>query len=264
MTATQLFARAMGTMDFGTGERCFYCGGECDRRHTSAEFVKPTFTGHSCVAFPESRYVCAGCVAAMNSQCRFDGYDKPQKVWSYSWVVSPAGAERYTKANLPQLTAACINPHEPPFAIAIADSGQKHQLYLAPVNHERETVTVVLECERITYRPCDLSERLLLCKRVAAAAGKPSLAEVPTHKLASMLAAYWVDWEQVYESWAAVAGEPCSRLAAWLCPKREDCQHDNPSNIVAVAPKSDRRRGATKEAGRAERPREEIWGGLFD
>lgn len=64
MTATQLYAAALGRPCPGGGQRCFFCGGECGEEYPVARYRSDNFTAWSTVAAPASGYVCGGCVAA--------------------------------------------------------------------------------------------------------------------------------------------------------------------------------------------------------
>lgn len=231
-SATQLFATALGEQLAPGPRRCFYCGAACGGLHAAAGHVKDTFTGYARVAFARSGFVCGGCVLAMREDMPMPGRDKPQKTRNYSWVVTAHAATPHTKADLPALAAACLDPPEPPFAIVLADSGQRHLIHLAPVNAAREAVSVMLEEERIDYRPPALAERRALCVRIAAAAGKPALLGPWSVAQSAAVMDRWPDGETMIETWLRVRSDPLSRLAAWLTPAKESCNDECDRNAA--------------------------------
>lgn len=229
MTTPQLFALATGQPIQPGPHRCFYCLASCDAAHRADELVKDSFTGRDTVGGGE--YVCGGCVAAMaeKAMITIDGEQRSgQKVRGYSWIITRDGARACTKAHRELLLATCISPPEPPFVICIADSGQKHLLYRCPINISRESVRVCLEGDAIRFRPAELAARQRLCRQVCAAIGKPMLSETLTINDQVRVAEYFGD-TIVLDEWLAVQRDPLSKLAAWLCPRKEDCTNAFPA-----------------------------------
>lgn len=230
LTATQLFAIAHGKpMQLGKC-RCALCGGPCDGAILIDSILSDTFTDWHHVA---GDHLCGACLLTLRSEDRVD------QARLYSWVLTEKSAQRYTKANLRELTDACLNPPAPPYAIILATSGQKHLIFKASVTHDRQVCAVDLEGERIEFIRAVLAARLDLCGRIAAAAGKPSLSEFNPTQLAMSLSGYWLEWEAIYEIWGQVKDEPLSRLAAFLTLKKEDSEHaypsDRPADTAAIA-----------------------------
>lgn len=246
MTTPQLFAKAHGKPVIPGGIRCALCWGSCATGSPVADVLSDSFTDFARV---RGETLCDGCMMTLRADNR---EDQPRL---YSWVLTDMAAKRYTKANLFELSAACINPPDPPYSIVLATSGQKHLLYLAPVNLSREVATVMLEQDSITFRPYVLAHRLSLCKRIAAACGKPALADSSPMRLAIALPQYFTKWESILEEWIEVGQQPLSRLAAWLCPNMERSQHEYPSDVVATpTPSPIERRGVQATVGGPDGP----------
>lgn len=249
LTLTNLFAAARGAELRPGSQRCFYCGAACDETYSASDWVKDTCTIRQYAAAPLSRYVCAGCSAAF-SECvdvQVFGESAPRpamRVRLFSWIVTEHLAVAATKAHLAELRRVCLDPPEPPFGVVLSDSGQKHLLYLGRVNRTRESVSVLLEEERIEYAPAELAERLELVKKLCAATGKPALGERPNFN-------FYLGLEKTFgsvelaEEWEKIWATPLSRLAAWLCPNREESR--NECGIVDTG-KSGQRTAAARAA----------------
>jgi CRISPR type IV-associated protein Csf1 len=245
MTTPELLASAMGEPFNAGPHNCLMCGASCTDRHARSEVVKDTFTGWAGVPYPQSLVVCHGCWLATREM------DRSNRPRLFTWIITNHRADKYTKAHLSIIAHACINPPVPPFGICIATSGKKHLLYRTPVNLSRDSITVMLEEEPVSFAPCDLAERIELCSRIAAAAGKPALANGATMRLAIALPQYWKNWEPILEKWLKIGQQPLSRLAAFLCPNMEGSSNEYPSDIATpalsildstAAPKAQRRR----------------------
>jgi hypothetical protein len=221
-TAPQLFARIVPSET--DTNRCFFCGGLCGDKTPADKFVKSSFTGLDTVT--RSPWVCDGCIESQDesAEIALPGGElrEGQKVRGYSWVIDQECRIAATKAHRQWLLQWCIEPPDPPFVICITDSGQKHLLYRAVVNHSREPVTVTLEGEPITYSRLELIARWQLCRRICAATGKPALSEPMSAQTQMRVFEHYGSYEFLNE-WLAVASKPVTRLAAWLCPPRDEC-----------------------------------------
>lgn len=247
-TVPELMLRLVSGRESAGDRLCYYCGACCGEDHTVKEWVKPTFTARATVARPGSGHVCAGCVLCLRQDAELtliDGEVRAgQKSQGYSYVLGGGRVVAATKAHIDQLRAVCLDPPEPPFAVVLSDSGQRHWLYCGVVNHARESVVVTLEGERVRYSPDELRGRLDLCGRLVAATGKPALAEPVDVRFAAAVMGRYRDGETLVERWEQVRTEPLSRLAGWLTSKKEDCQHVYPGDIAE----------AVAEAGRGGTP----------
>ena len=225
MTACDLYALAHGAALAPGTERCFYCGASCDRNIPLTAYLKDTFTDFGIVAAPESNWTCTGCVLALREKADdIPGRDgKPQKVRNYSWLVTANSAIAFTKADKADLRRACLDPPPPPFALAIAETGQKHVLFRTPVNVSSDPITVQLDAASITYRRADLAGRIDLAARLAPTIGVSRLlGALSTGAVLRLIddrgdeALAWID------EWIRVQGEPLSRLAVFLTPSDGD------------------------------------------
>jgi hypothetical protein len=217
MSAPMLFAQARGIPVIPGSNQCFFCGGAA--RDTPVETaLKKTFTAWRSVVCPESDWVCDGCPVALDEKADL-GKDKPQKIRNYSWVVTATTADFFSKAieDRQKLSQVCLQPPTPPFAVVIATSGQKQLLFRAPVNWQSDIVSLLLEEEQLTYAPFSLRSRLDLIDRLVPVTGRAGVLVGPSSSSAIALHnAYGEEAFQLLETWAPVAGEPLTRLAAFL------------------------------------------------
>lgn len=232
-----LFARAAGSDCIGP-LRCFYCGAPCDGAYPALAYVRDSFTGRNDVPCPGSPAVCTGCVLCLDEAADVTlltgEHRTGQKMRNWSWLVTERERLAGNKAHRDRWRASCVDPPRPPFALVLADSGQKHLLYRGVVCRSREDVSVTLEGERVDYRPDDLHARLELCGRLIAASGKPALAEPPSVGMALGVLARYRASEMLLEEWTRVREEPLSRLAHWLSPPKERCEVEYPGDVTAA------------------------------
>lgn len=218
-TVPQLFR---GILETGP-HRCFFCGGSCGEETPSGKFVKDSFTGLDTVTF--SPFVCFGCVASQGEQSDIKmacgELRSAQKVRGYSWVITSESRVAATKAHREFLFDSILNPPNPPFAIVIADSGQKHLIYRSVVNWDREFFCVGLETEQIQVDRSKVAARMGLVRSVCAVVGKPVLTEKMSAHAGMML--FETLGQEVMDRWFSVRSDPLTRLMIGLCPKKEDC-----------------------------------------
>jgi hypothetical protein len=213
--ATHLFASAHGKTCAGD-QPCFYCGLPANVPLQ----LSSSFNEWSSVAFPQSTMICAGCDLALEEKRDMPGRDKPQKVRNYSWLVTPTTATPLQ--SVADIRAACLAKYDTPWALAIAESGQKHLLWRATVNSPEEHWRVVqFELMRISYTCAQLESRLLLAQKIASAIGKPALTEALTPSLGMrLMESDLVDSDAEIYDWFRRATEPINRLVAYICPTK--------------------------------------------
>jgi len=234
-TAPALFALSHGIACEGP-HSCFFCGAACGEDHPRADFLRDTFTGLDAVARRSSEWVCPGCVLCLREDMDVPLCDGTTRhvakaaVRMYSWLLTSASAVAAGKQHLLWLRQTCLAPPPPPYALSLADSGQLQLLYRAPVCLDPRVATTSIEGLRVSYEPAELADRLDLCGRVAAACGKPSLAESPTQSVwFSLYDRYGAAGIGLGERWGGVQAQPLTRLAAFLTPPREDCAREYPA-----------------------------------
>lgn len=233
MKATSLLAECHGP------ERCFYCGNPAGDIKLK---LSSSFIDWWSVPYPSSTVICAGCEVALREKIEIPGKDKLQKTRNYSWLVTRSEQRPFTKADKAEILSVLLSPPEPPWAFALADSGQKHLLYRTDVNEQAEPpYRVQLEEVAVDYTPDQLMQRLALCKRVVAAVGVSNAREAegvgPAIAYSNMHGECdgWCEWE-------SIRCEPLSRLALFVCPNSEACKDELRGEADAA--------GVPSEAGR--------------
>ncbi len=218
--------------------RCFYCGTPCGEGNPVATYVKDSFTGRNGVVARGSPWVCDGCVLCLREDAEIVQLDgecrSSQMMRGYSWLCRPGDCLAGTKRHIEQWRSLCLNPPEPPFAIVLSDSGQKHLLYRGVVNHSRDQITVTLEGDPVSFKPDQLREALLVSTKIAAATGKPALSEPINFGIANRVMGYFQEGEAILDAWGRLSGSPLARLAAWLTPNKEVSASVYPSDIAPV------------------------------
>jgi CRISPR type IV-associated protein Csf1 len=254
MTASELFATQRNEGIY----HCYYCGAFCTDDHKKSDYVKDTFTNRDIVKFPGSEFVCSGCVESLgrgpDEMVMIDGSvkvrtnERGMQPRMYSWVLTEYKKIAATKAHIKELREIILNPPKPPFSIILADSGQKQLIFRAPVAMSRDYFPVMLEDGIIYIKPKELQQRIILASMVCSATGKPALMDC--EKISTFIAVEkYYGYTDPLEKWIEVYKNKLSKLAAWLCPAKKECQDEYPQCGAIPA-----------EVGRTGRPGKEIAG----
>lgn len=221
--APALLAQALGVAVPHGPHRCFYCGASCGGLYDVKEHVKATFTDFAACRCLSSQFICGGCVLSMREKVEMPGKDKAQKMRTYSWVITAHQATPYGKDRIAALRQVVMQPPEPPYAIAIATSGQKHVIFKTPICHDPHRVVVCLEGEVIDFTPAAFAERMALVTRIVADTGKPALATAPDLSMAMRLHdARGEAGMHDFDAWKSIWSQPLSRLTVFLAPSKQE------------------------------------------
>jgi len=222
---------------------CYFCGNECNQRFNTTDYVKDTFTNRDIICFPGSQYVCQGCVESLGNgsydeMLMLDGTIKLRKnargmsPRMYSWILTQKERLAATKAHIKDLREIILKPPNPPFAIVLADSGQKQIIFRCPVAYDQDNFPVLLEEEVIIVNIEHLKGYLEIATRLSAAVGKIALLEPNSINVVTRLFEYYGgSFESLYVSWLKIYRQPLARLAAWLCKNKEESENEYPSLV---------------------------------
>ena len=212
---------------------CFYCGAYCDNRHKTKDYVRDTFTNHDIIKYPNSEFVCQGCVMSLGSGFEdLDMLDGTVKTFNaltplafaprkYSWLLTSHKRIAFTKAHIANIREILIDKDklpEPPFAIILSDSGQKQLIFRAPVGLSKDAFPVMLEDRVVDITPESLKERLEIASQISTKIGKPTLNCGFT--VNTYIAARKVGIDACLTVWRKVKHEPLSKIAAWIAPAK--------------------------------------------
>ena len=212
---------------------CFYCGNECGSEHSVSKNVKKTFTNHDIVTAPSSHYVCSGCVVSMNmGYPLFNMIDGEQRIPKttragqprlYSWVMSEKEMLTASKTHIFLLREKILNPPAPPFAIVLADSGQKQIIFRCPIAYDTDFYPLQFEEETIVIDIAKLKKLLKIADMISAACGKIVLKSAPSQMMSMAVYKYYGS-VQLVEQWIDEYATGLGQLAAWLAKSKKEAQ----------------------------------------
>ncbi|MGD9157004.1 MAG: hypothetical protein PVG39_01230 [Desulfobacteraceae bacterium] len=212
--------------------KCYYCGLPCGNHYLKQDYVKETFTNRDIVKNPGSNFVCGCCIssfAGLGKTEQIDGTVKEGRGGAprcYSWILTLDWKKAFTKRHLDFCRTILFDPPKPPFSIILADSGQKHLIFRAPVNYDRDMYSVLLEEKEIIVDRVQL-RRILDCALIASAAiGKKSLTN-PDQFINWKNTVEFYGSESPLEEWCNIFSSPLGELAAWICPGKEECRNES-------------------------------------
>jgi len=233
LTSSVLF---VGNKYKSGSERCYYCGAYCSDENLTSFYVKETFTNRDIIKFPNSKYVCVGCVESLGN-----GYDEMKMVDGsikkrdnergmqprmYSWIITKGNKLAATKAHIKELRKIILNPPEIPFSIILADSGQKQLIFRCPVNIDKNNFSLLLEDEVIENIDVNiLNTRIEMIKPIVFLFGKLSLLKKFNISHFAKMNEYF-DNISIIEKWIEIKNEPISRLAVWLSYSKEELKNE--------------------------------------
>lgn len=195
--------------------KCYLCGCEGASKPLA---LKSTFTGHNTAKSPESHQWCKRCEWSVNLRAKYFNPEKKKdsilsgRNWSWllqgNKIVKPViHSENNNEGNnlekeFPRVSGLptridirewILNPPLPPFTIAIAESGQKHILYLAQEAYSQELFPVQFELTTVYVNRNEITELVETCEslmRLGATKTEISTGEYKSQFLAKNLIKY--------------------------------------------------------------------------
>lgn len=203
---------------------CYLCGATPAPNKLS---LKKTFTAHCFAKFPDSDCLCDRCQFSIDTRANYWNETKGKysliyaRNWSWLYqgsnLVSPVfdgehGGFPVVKslATRVKMREWLLNPPEPPFTMAIAESGQKHILFLAQEAYGRELFPVQFELDSVLIRREFFAELLEIFESLMALGSSKTDIVSGQYKSQFLLTAYL---DPNFEAWdAAIAKQRGGRL----------------------------------------------------
>lgn len=209
--------------------KCFYCGNECDDKCHIKDFVKKTFTNYDIVMYPKSNYICDECVWAFGSKSQIqmiDGEIREGNPRNYSWFITETKKIAFTKKHIEEIKYLMFHINVIPFKLILSDSGQKHLIFRASWNYDKDNYIVQFEEQKIVINLKDFAYRLFLCNNLSAAIGKVALLNPDKVQYAITVQKYYNNLKN-YEEWLKIYKKPISQLAVWLAKNKQEAQNES-------------------------------------
>lgn len=272
MTTTEWLFHAAGEPDMGATiyERppapCGLCGGveylqglpltTCGKgKERIKGWLKPTFTAYPLMkAYAHEAWICVACLHATwedavvpGSSANLNantGLPTKKKMRNFSHLVEGSHWRPCTKAQegRQEIRDFLLAVHAEPWAAAIATSGQKHILFLAPVNHpglHGAPARVLVETEICTYTPADLERLLAVYEDLYTTFSKIEI--VSGDYSPNRIVQFGVDrWGKQEAAIQKHRGDRLFELASFLAIRRENdgindgCERTNQDDLSAV------------------------------
>lgn len=209
--------------------KCFFCGDFCGDKYTTKTYVKKTFMNRDICAFPFSKFVCVSCVSCFSENTLIRLCDgeirEKQRIRTYSWVIEEKNKTAYTKKHIKELREKILNPPEPPFVIILADSGQKHLIFRAKVNLEKDNFYVSLEEDIIKVNIEKLKYYLNACIPLIAACGKILIKQFEYNLCSISILIekmFRGETENIINNFLKCSDKQLLKLAVWLSFNKEE------------------------------------------
>lgn len=232
ITASILFAG--DAFKYGS-QKCYYCGANCSIHYSTKEYVKSTFTNRDIIKYPDSKYVCIGCVQSLgqggdkmlmiDNSIKIRENSRGMQPRNYSWILTKHQKWAATKAHIKEIREIIFNPPEPPFSIILADSGKKQLIFRAPISLSKNNYPILLEENIIEVDIERLKEYIKLSTKISAAIGKPVLLTDISYNHFFRYEQYFGDISDL-ESWIKIKNEPLASLAVWLTVGKKEAQNE--------------------------------------
>lgn len=187
-TATTLLHRAARFPDASspaepTTGACWLCGKAINQGIPARLVIKDTFMDHDKARCATATHFCVACAWSFSERVIMAGRDKPQRLRNYSHIVRGDEWHCLSKGQKSEMRRLLLDPPAGEWLAVIAESGQKHIIFRAPVAFGRERCAIQFEETRLTYVPADL--RALIDATTALLTGGLSKSEIASGDYAS-------------------------------------------------------------------------------
>lgn len=210
---------------------CFICSAPCGEDFPTSKYIAKTFGNRDSVFRPSSPYLCGGCISSLQEKITIKMPDgevrENQRVRLYSWIITKTWKQAYTKAHINLLREFILNPTEVPFAVALADSGQKHIVFRTRINNSLTDYTISLEEDLILVNKKRLNDLMDWLKYPISCLGKIAITQPLTmnHYISIEEKFGLKEMENIIKRLDIERKTQMFKLAVWLSPNKEECDN---------------------------------------
>ena len=137
---------------YGNDDKCWLCGGESEQLgHHVKDVITSSFTDTNIAKCLDSQTICYSCAALMKKEawqaaCEKHGHspyfpvkdDKKPALASWMFSSHVFSKDGWLRPSRQEFADILLSPPQPPFVITLADSGKKHVIFRARVNHSKD------------------------------------------------------------------------------------------------------------------------------
>lgn len=187
---------------------CWLCGCKTYKGLPRNKVIRDTFTDGAYARAPWSNVVCPHCAWALDYKT----------LRNYSILAYSRGMEHPSRATIRRIL---LGPPEPPFALIVAESGQKWLHFKGRVSYQREAFPVRFEELDITVRPREFAGLLGAIEALYATFTKDEIAtgEYKSHRIREFGVEGWENLENIIEPYRKSG---VFRLALFVAQREED------------------------------------------
>lgn len=236
MNATRLLYDAAGcpsvaSIELANGP-CWLCGQPLDSQGVPLKVViKDTFVDYDKARAPHGSHFCPACAWSFSEAVSMEGRDKPQRLRNYSHIVQGGVWHCLSKGQKSEMKALLTHPPDGAWLGVIAESGQKHIIFRAPVAYGREQCAIQFEEQRLSYRPIDLIMLLSPVERLLIAGHSKTEIETGDYIFHRLMKTGMAAWQSCESRIQPHRGSLLMALVIFLAQKEEtDERHTASSN----------------------------------
>ena len=226
MTPTALLYAAAGAPPVALAEpatgACWLCASPLTDGVPLRSVLKDTFMDRDKARNPAGSHFCLACAWSFSEQVPMAGRDKPQRLRNYSHIVQRGVWHCLSKGQKANMRGLLLDPPPDEWLGVIAESGQKHVIFRAPIAIGRDRCAIQFEEQRVTYAPSALAA--LLTPVEALLSGGMSKTEIESgHYLTYRIARLGMDaWWPIEQIIKPHRGTALLHLAVFMAQKEED------------------------------------------
>lgn len=222
---------------------CYLCGATPAPNKLA---LKNTFTAHCFAKFPDSDHLCDRCQFSIDTRANYwnEAKGKYSLLYARNWswlyqgsnLISPVFDGEHegfpvvkNLATRIEMRDWLLNPPEPPFTMAIAESGQKHILFLAQEAQSKDLFPVQFEMDSVIVRRAEFSSLLIFFEQLMILGASKTEILTGKYKSQFLLNAYLnQNFIKLEEEISKRRGSRLLELVAYVAQKEEICQHCPP------------------------------------